>query len=164
MGDYFKPWRRKIGVMTLVLACVAMAELIRCYSKHDSFILTYGNDSSIQLLSACRCLIFVKTHSNGSKQATHFTWETFRWADNHFLTMSSQTQRAVDCKRFCLASFDSHFNNHDAFATCFAIPYWSIVIPLTLLSAYLLLARPRVAKPTSAPADVPIGLIGQDTV
>ena len=25
MGDYFKPWRRKIGVATLVMACVFAA-------------------------------------------------------------------------------------------------------------------------------------------
>ena len=31
--------------------------------------------------------------------------------------------------------------------TIYAIPYWSIVIPLTLLSAYLLLTNPRVTKP-----------------
>jgi len=28
-----------------------------------------------------------------------------------------------------------------------SIPYWSIVIPMTLLSAWLLLSKPRVAKP-----------------
>ena len=27
------------------------------------------------------------------------------------------------------------------------IPHWSIALPLTLLSAYLLLVKPRVAKP-----------------
>ena len=29
MGDYFKPWRRKIGVVTLMLACVFMGGWMR---------------------------------------------------------------------------------------------------------------------------------------
>ena len=31
-----------------------------------------------------------------------------------------------------------------------AAPYWSIVMPLTFLSAYLLLSKPRVRQPDSA--------------
>ena len=38
-----------------------------------------------------------------------------------------------------------------------AIPYWSIVIPLTLLSAYLLLSKPR-RKPNQ-PDEEPIGAL-----
>ena len=34
------------------------------------------------------------------------------------------------------------------------LPYWSIVIPLTLLSTYLLLRKRRVAKPNSGPTHV----------
>ena len=37
----------------------------------------------------------------------------------------------------------------------FAIPYWACTVPLTLLSAYLLLSKPRAAKPPVAQPDRP---------
>src|SRR6266700_4979357 len=36
MGDYFKPWRRKLGVVTLLLACVFVAGWVRSLSTFDS--------------------------------------------------------------------------------------------------------------------------------
>lgn len=33
------------------------------------------------------------------------------------------------------------------FVRLWTVPYWSIVIPLTLLSAYLLLIKPPIPKP-----------------
>jgi hypothetical protein len=39
-GDYFRPWRRKIGVMTLVMACVFAAGWVRSSVRFDSEPLT----------------------------------------------------------------------------------------------------------------------------
>ena len=36
MGEFFKPWRRKLGIVTLVLACVFMGGWVRSYSAHDA--------------------------------------------------------------------------------------------------------------------------------
>ena len=33
------------------------------------------------------------------------------------------------------------------------IPYWAVVLPLTLISAYLLLVKSRVAKPKNVSED-----------
>jgi hypothetical protein len=41
MGDYFKPWRRKIGVLTLGLACVLMAARVRSVAR--PIIIPAGN-------------------------------------------------------------------------------------------------------------------------
>ena len=37
MGDFFKPWRRKIGVVTLLMACVFAAGWVKSFSTVDSF-------------------------------------------------------------------------------------------------------------------------------
>jgi len=37
--------------------------------------------------------------------------------------------------------------DREGFVVC--IPYWTIVIPLTLLSAYLLISKPRKVKPAA---------------
>lgn len=34
------------------------------------------------------------------------------------------------------------------------LPYWSLVVPLTLLSAYLLLGKPEIADHTLAPTPI----------
>ena len=36
MGDFFKLWRRKIGLLTLVMACAFMVAWIRSTITYDS--------------------------------------------------------------------------------------------------------------------------------
>ena len=43
MGRYFKAWRRKFGVVTLVIACVFTAAWIRGFYYEDWAIVHFGN-------------------------------------------------------------------------------------------------------------------------
>ena len=43
MGGYFKPWRRKIGVVTLVMACVLMAGWVRSLTVADHIDIPRNN-------------------------------------------------------------------------------------------------------------------------
>src|SRR5437763_11137498 len=52
MRDFFKPCRRKIGVVTLVLACAFMAGWIRSQWIHDEIHLVFGN-GRIGIYSIC---------------------------------------------------------------------------------------------------------------
>jgi len=89
MGEFFKGWRRKIGVVTLVLACVFAVDWMRLadYSVKEG-----------------------------------------RTSDVPWLPTVMHPQLGV--------------------------PYGWIVLPLTLLSGYLLLSKPRLSKPkqTTEPA------------
>ena len=93
MPTYFKPLRRKIGVLTLVLACVLMAGWVRSLSIQDKEL--FNIDSLRNAIIS----------SQGS-----IAWE--RWIGN---------------------------GRHESTS----IAYWSIVIPVTMLSAWLLLSKSR---------------------
>src|SRR5438105_3724804 len=55
MRDFFKGWRRKIGVLTLVMACVCMAAWVRSYSAEDKAWIPF--QTSIRTVRTCRgCL------------------------------------------------------------------------------------------------------------
>src|SRR5580658_9234756 len=51
MHDFFKPWRRKIGVVTLVLACVFAAGLVRSHATTDRISL-YPSDKTIAIVQS----------------------------------------------------------------------------------------------------------------
>ena len=37
MGEYFKPWQRKVGVLTLLIALVFMNGMLRSHEIEDAF-------------------------------------------------------------------------------------------------------------------------------
>ena len=41
MRSFFKGWRRKTGVVTLVMACVFAGEWMRSYERHDRVIVFF---------------------------------------------------------------------------------------------------------------------------
>lgn len=107
MRNFFKPWRRKIGVVTLLIACVFAAGWIRSYQNFDD----------LKVLS-----------------------HTFFSSDGVFGELTFTIDHQVQGGRVV--------------ATVSASPAWQflyslITIPLTLLSAWLLLTKPP--KKTTEP-------------
>ncbi|HEY4258606.1 MAG TPA: hypothetical protein VGM98_00540 [Schlesneria sp.] len=107
MHEFFRGWRRKAGIVTLVTAGVMFVVWMRSLTTYD----------------AIHCKL--------------------PWVS------SSSEDREYDSD--ILASFDGMLLNRRVFSApegfrdedIWAIPHWSIVLPLTLLSAYLLLWKPR---------------------
>ncbi len=110
MGDFFKPWRRKAGFVTLAMACM--------------FLLAWGwgqgNATSIDVWYTTTTECFLTLDSRGFQL---FNGEIA--IDK--ATGMRQLNRIWDVE----------------------VSHWSIITPLTLLTAYLLLSKPRVAKPKS---------------
>ena len=113
MGDFFKPWRRKIGIVTLMLACVFAAGWVRSQYKADVFIMPL-NESSNGVISS----------RNGEIQ-----WAT---AEFNHIGKPYEPDGLTELKNLP--------------TVLRSVPYWPIVIPLTLLSAWLLLSKPRQSK------------------
>ncbi len=153
MPPYFKPLRRKIGVVTLVTACVFSAGWVRSYRVQDTFVLEFGTGNSVELLSACKSLIFVSAidQSPSKPPKLNFRWITYGFAsDQWYMQIDADNENMVASSKS--AEFTSHqvilpigVTTH--YFRAFQVPYWSIVIPMTLLSAWLLLSRPRTKKP-----------------
>lgn len=124
MHTFFNGWRRKAGVISLVLACGLMSAWMRSQFTSDEFCWSIGHESEVVI------------SSNGM-----LSW----WR----LAM----QRPVP--RFWNPGFVSRGRDGTYYFTIrdwgvelgpgdsLSIPYWPFVIPLTFISAYLILWKPQ---------------------
>ena len=106
MHTFFLGWRRKVGCLTLVMACVLSSLLVRSYFDHTEFDIVWWDN------------IYVVQSINGQ-----IRWGP--WAEQRDGSMNWE------------ASISR------------SIPYWPVVLPLALLSAYLILL-PRRKRPPIA--------------
>lgn len=172
MGSYFKPLRRKVGVVTLLLACVLAAAWARTGIVHDDVdipISTRSTEFKNVRLNAVNTWSSV-TSSDGSicwihRQNTSDRpfrmscyWRTVSRDPHSFMPSRLIPLKSVE-RELMLPRFGFYIGTANKSGSdrgvieiiAVKISYWTIVIPLTLLSAYLLLSRPRVkvTKPAS---------------
>ena len=162
MGDFFKPWRRKIGVVTLAMACVFMGGWMRSLRKADTTAISISKNSLIQLISREKTLAIRKCNSAFAVRGIADR------ADRIILVAAEQPPTPTP--RDVSFSFDeralSESGNpykwtiqscgvrigcvedptYSLRASMWVFPYWSLISPLTILSAYLLLSEPRSEK------------------
>jgi hypothetical protein len=143
MGEFFKGWRRQLGLRTLVVACVFMAGWVRSLTTTDQLI---GKE------------FFGQLHSFGS-QSGAFYWIRLKPC----LPPVPATPPIPDLDRHSLARklgfLDIEIRQNSGGMTMLAgngigVPYWIITIPLTILSAFLLLSKPRPSTPKKTPEPI----------
>lgn len=127
MGDYFKPRRRRIGLIALFLACLLMVGWVRSAMNTDSIV-----------IAAFQQVIYLDS-CNGS-----LSFQT-NWTVDHPISIEWQSRPT---KRFPFSSFWRRlgFAVHlDVMPgnSYFAVPHWFVALPLTMLSAWLLLSKTR---------------------
>ncbi|MEI8383777.1 MAG: hypothetical protein WCJ09_26925 [Planctomycetota bacterium] len=136
MGDFFHGWRRKAGCVTLVMACVVMAMWVRSHNMVDGITFSIGD----------------RHHAIGSMQhgIAWFGWDLIHKDEWGF---QSHSVDELGFQSMSLSMIVEEWNRSaqkaEANPNAWAIRYWSIVLPLTLLSAYLILWKPRKRKAES---------------
>jgi hypothetical protein len=118
MGDYFKPWRRKIGVVTLVVACVFMAGWIRSFNFADA----------IQLDSVCFCSGEGNLYVMGPKPLK-MDWEWPEWNVEKDAHVDS-VLNAMKWKWRFMGFGYSEIGFFDSKIQVILAHYWSIAIPI----------------------------------
>ena len=140
MGEYFKPLRRKFGVLTLVMACVFAAGWLRSLEMDDEVRLPTEGEINHFLTSSNLGLEWTTVIRQMPPQPS-----TFRRISRPLeggrrkIYASPQYVWSINWCGFRVGG-----QGIDQITRI--VPYWSIVIPLTLLSAYLLLNKPRQRK------------------
>lgn len=139
MGQYFRGWRRKVGVVTLLFAVLFMAGWIR--SKVTSDMLTFqffeNFDCPIHCFeSSYGC--FAYDQIVGSSYPAKVSWESCPIEDRRDPWAPTQNRTwQWNCGLFELGqTADLYLHRY------VHIPYWVIVTPLTLISIWLLISRP----------------------
>ena len=130
MREFFRGWRRKGGVLTLVMACMFAAGWVRSHTQIDLVFIPGGmiavsENGKFSLSQKIR--LKSQSPTGGKVKATvessSFLSRIRLWSLDVSSTKIIQTDYGL-------------------------IPYPSIVIPLTLLSAWLLFSAPRSRKKT----------------
>jgi hypothetical protein len=155
MREFFRGWRRKVGVGTLVMACLLMGIWIRCPLNIDSIEIEIGS-SIVTLASNQHGVWFVKSDLPDSQyypsrlrgRSNGFTLPGRRRAfsddpfghlrDWDWESHSRSVWHGFHFARYCKKNPINGM--HLSFSI---VPHWTIILPLTLLSAYLILWKPR---------------------
>ena len=162
MGEFFYGWRRKTGVVTLVMASVFMGLWVRGCSVIDRIVFTRKPSPYLtSILLSHQGMLWEKTESltpTGGAFANNL-WSVWtinkEWSDPQSLLT---TWYPIVKWRWRIFGFDCGvcFNSDGDFRFAFClIPYWSVTIPLTLISLRLLLSKPRQLTPKKIIEPIP---------
>ncbi len=150
MGEFFKGWRRKAGLVTLAMACVFMVGWMRSHLFQDTITIPLSFGSQIRLVSASQQLVLatinIRTGKGEASNRERF-WISRRIGDTGGWVYTSADTTPIYFG-FHGHSFwrDKHFfanGGTSVSVTKLHFPYWSLVLPLTLLSTWLILIKPR---------------------
>lgn len=148
MREFFRGWKRKIGCMTLVMACVFMGAWIRGHGTKDIIATGNGRGLAYHEFNSSYQGIMWYSHTSDLGYQWDAGWYRVRIFDRESFNPLAQfaDEMAID-RRWQWLGFDCgqvHDPDSPSFKTSwFLIPYWSTTIPLTLISAFLLLSKPR---------------------
>ena len=166
MHDFFRGWRRKVGCVTLVMACVVAGLWVRSQfyrdfvglrlpGQHRDYAAVYRSGQHhiicgcfIEGLYCGRLTCEDDPHLSIATFRVHTTEVIAGWPDdptNFWMAEYLVPIRSVKVPgcRYC-AIRDSGTPPQELHF--WIVPHWTLVIPLTLLSAYLILWKPRKRK------------------
>ncbi len=152
MREVFRGWRRKLGCVTLLISLALTGLWIRSRSTLDEYHLWKQQQTSMIVASEKTCLVLGRLWNvsptvirgpyiamdreriiSGGRivHAADLEIES-RWGSGGLGLVKRYQQPPLSVKNIRL--------------DLLIIPYWCVVWPLTLLSAWLLLSKPRQAR------------------
>jgi hypothetical protein len=124
---FFHGWQRKLGVVTLLLACVLMGAWLRCRSL-DEVVYFVVSDRQHRIYAVDNRIIWLTTPDPN-------------------LLLDLRCGAGGDSEYEDLQYIDKVWHNSEVITKLsfsrWNIPIWSLVLPPTVLSAYLILWKPR---------------------
>ena len=140
MNDFFRQRRRKVGLVTLVMACTLMAGWLRSMTVCDIVSFASGSGTTASLALWDGFLIWGENNNASNPPPDFPEWET----------ESSQFMREVFIEeglkihwRWYGLGTCQHQNPDGSIDKISLVPDWEFVAPLTVVSAFLLLSKPR---------------------
>ena len=151
MGDFFHGWRRKVGVLTLLLACVLMGGWIRSLTSFEGVAIPRGSGMVSVFGSLLGNLVWGRFDDASMNR---IYWESSPLPKSAVQPLAFDQAYQVKWQ-FCGFGHAIRSVSTTIEAKYWFISYWSIVVPLTLLSAFLLLSNPPKATPKKTVEPIP---------
>jgi len=134
MAEFFRGWERKVGVLTLVMAC-----LFACVWIRSSYVTDIFECGGLGLVSADGCMtVWVPSY---------FAWD-LSWPNWSIEPYYDIEQGKLDWKWNWLGFRYADIKMFGMTVQYCTFPYWSVVIPPTLISALLLFGQPLTSRTT----------------
>ena len=141
MREFFRGWRRNLGLVTLVIALVLMAGWIRSEAIGDDITFRIGKCGT-------------EIRSEKSHITAIMTWarDEGRWLPENEWTTGFSPDGKSESMWERAGFLPNMWVHNDAGSTIstqrlLMFPYWLLVSSFSLLSGYLLLVKPRSAIP-----------------
>jgi hypothetical protein len=155
MGDFFKGWRRKAGCVTLLMVCMFAAGWLRSFFVTDLILFPTANSLHSWISDRRGIAWTVETHTAEEHRSLMYDLQVpFVISPRFFQSDPTEWNLKLSfCGFRCFTGTALKRFTGTPLAlpeTSDFLPYWSIVIPLAVMSAYLLLSKSRKAKPVPA--------------
>lgn len=153
MRELFRSFRRKLGLGTLLLTLALMAGWFRSDSVADELLIRVQRNFEYAFLSSPDGLQWSGRRSTGHEPPTDgdqlFEYQAWRFMGEYPDLFWFEREWQWDC---CGLHFGQGINPTlpRYRETYWIFPYGFVVIPLTLMSAWLLLGTPRQKKHSDA--------------
>ena len=159
MREFFRGWRRKSGCIMLAIACVFMIGWFRSQNNFDELQLFRGWKTTHFLMSFDERIGWSSVNDpNDNPNPAHirtlpFSFQTQRRDPNEIMEIFDLLgiQWITEWRGFLSGTSAS------LGIQIWIVPYWSINIPLTALSAWLLLSKPQNSTPQIIREPIPAG-------
>ena len=163
MGEFFKGWRRKVGVVTLLLACAFTGLWIRSQFNFDNLSIPFGETVyAYGVTSKGGGIDFYRVFGMEPAGAWNYSSRLAPLDVNghpKYVTpweAHLEIEWRWDWAGFIVGAFSALDNTQQLIRTdVFLVPYWFIVCTLTTLSAFLLLPKTRQSTPKKTSEAVP---------
>lgn len=152
VNHYFQSWRRKWGVVALVTSILCVAGWVRSLSNVDQFSYLQDRQTLCVIFSSPDGIAWAQIHKPPPSAGFGFprgymSLETFSPVGTtnliYPLHVRDQDYSILQSLGFLHESFFLESTTSQLSVSYRAVRYWSLAVPLTLLSAYLLLSSPR---------------------
>jgi hypothetical protein len=135
MPDFLHSWRRKVGVVTLVMACVAMGLWSRSLITQDIL-----NVLDCRLSSRNGWFVWCTSSMYQHDELVEWQEDLVGADEDYYLPSDPEVDWDFRAPGFGLGWLP---NNGHGRAYIRIISLWYFIVPLTLLSVYLILWKPR---------------------
>ena len=148
MMEFFRGWKRKVGTLILVMACLCAMGWVRSFTDQDVFVRLNNNETHL-VVSMNGCVwweriwpIMTPRQSRSfykNSKTTVNSDNTWDDCDIHW----NITGLGFDFRTYSKWQAVGGVAPYTQEYALWQLPYWSVTIPLTLISVWLLLSKSR---------------------
>lgn len=144
MQEFFRGWKRKTGIVTLLITCMLTAGWVRSTRMYERFGYRTGESCFHWIYSVRGEIWWIRSQEHDGH--LDFKWYASGPDTTFLLCLPSDRTWYWRIGKLEYGEYAETFLKH----RYVMMPYWLLVIPLTLVSAWLFFSKLRPTKATQS--------------